>query len=114
LFNCCEPEAITISLARIAADKQLQERLQQSQVLLGAYANRLTVVDPNWTFAESEAPQPFRDDLDETHYWTDFVRLWTSNLGVKLVGGCCGMTPEHIAYIHSRREQGRHEDSNKH
>lgn len=104
LFNCCEPEAITIALARIMADTQLQDQLRQSQVQLGAYANRLTAVDPNWTLAESEASQPFRNDLDQDHYWNDFVRIWTKELGVKLVGGCCGMTPEHIAFIHSRRQ----------
>ena len=54
LFNCSEPESITLALARIAADSILSNRLQASGVLLGAYANRLTQVDPNWTLQESE------------------------------------------------------------
>lgn len=106
-FNCCEPEAITLALARIAGDSQLSKRIQKSSVLLGAYANRLTAVDPNWTMAESEEAQPFRTDLDEGHYWNDFVRLWTDDMNVKMVGGCCGMTPEHIGYIHNQRKNIR-------
>ena len=105
LFNCSEPESITLALARIAADSILSNRLQASGVLLGAYANRLTQVDPNWTLQESEMPQPFRVDLDEKQYWEDFVRLWIGELNVKLVGGCCGITPEHIAYIRSELEK---------
>lgn len=103
LFNCCEPEAITIALARIAANIELSSRLKKSKVLLGAYANRLTTVDPQWSLVGSEAAQPFRQDLDEGHYWSEFVKVWTSDdLGVKLVGGCCGMTPEHISFIHNQ------------
>ncbi len=99
MFNCSEPEAITLALAKIAADSQLVKRLQDSNVLLGAYANRLTQVDPNWTSKESNMPQPFRTDLDEKQYWGDFVQLWIDKLNVQLVGGCCGITPEHTAYI---------------
>lgn len=102
LFNCCEPEAITIALGRIKDNQALSSRLQSSNILLGAYANRLTAVDPNWSMAESEAAQPFRKDLSQEHYWNDFVRLWTTKFGVRLVGGCCGITPEHIAYLRAR------------
>lgn len=102
LFNCSEPEAITLALARIKSDRDLLDRLYDAGIQLGAYANRLTVVDPGWTLAESTAPQPLRQDLDEHHYWKDFVQIWISEFNVKIVGGCCGITPEHIAYLHSR------------
>ena len=99
LFNCSEPEAMTLALAKIAADPELVKCLDESKVVLGAYANRLTQVDPNWTLKESTMPQPFRTDLDEKHYWDDFIQLWINKMNVKVVGGCCGITPEHIAYI---------------
>ena len=105
LFNCSEPEAITLALAKIAADSELLDRLNDRNVLLGAYANRLTQVDPNWTLQASEMPQPFRTDLDESHYWTEFVKLWIEKLNVKLVGGCCGFTPEHISFIKNELEK---------
>jgi methionine synthase I (cobalamin-dependent) len=72
---------------------------------MGAYANRLTAVDPNWTMAESDAPQPARKDLNEQQYWRDFINPWMSQYGVKLVGGCCGITPEHISYMSSRLKE---------
>lgn len=90
-----------MALSRIQADKGLTQRLHDSRLLLGAYANRLAAVDPNWTMAESEAPQPFRKDLDCGRYWNGFVKYWIDELGVQLVGGCCGITPEHIACIRS-------------
>jgi S-methylmethionine-dependent homocysteine/selenocysteine methylase len=105
LFNCAEPEAITLALAKIAADTELRQRLQDEHVLLGAYANRLTQVNPNWTLAESQAPQPFRHDLTAQQYWHDYLPLWMDQLGVQLVGGCCGMAPEHIAYIRAQLDQ---------
>ena len=84
---------------KIQNDDELQCLLNESNVVLGAYANRLKAVDLNWTLAESTAPQPFRNDLQEQHYWNDFVKVWIHNFGIQLVGGCCGITPEHIAYI---------------
>ena len=99
LFNCSEPEAITTALSRIRSDANLIQRLHDCQLLLGAYANRLTAVDPNWTLAESETPQPFRNDLDSQQYYDGFVKEWVERLGVQLVGGCCGITPEHIKYM---------------
>lgn len=105
LFNCSEPEAITLALARIKSDTELSLRLEQSHVRLGAYANRLTPVDSQWTLADSTAPQPLRQDLKEDQYWNDFVQIWISDFNVKIVGGCCGITPEHISYIHNRLKQ---------
>ena len=109
LFNCSEPEALTLALEKIHSDQELVQILKESNILLGAYANRLTQVDPNWTLAESESPQPFRKDLDEKHYWENFVQVWIDTLGVQLIGGCCGITPEHIAYIRMELDKRKKE-----
>jgi S-methylmethionine-dependent homocysteine/selenocysteine methylase len=101
MFNCCEPEALSTALQRIRDDKELVRDLQDHQILLGGYANRLTAVDDqNWTLESSDAPQPFRSDLDEKVYWRKFVKQWIDDYNVQIVGGCCGITPEHIRYIH--------------
>jgi homocysteine S-methyltransferase len=105
LFNCSEPEAITLALQKIHEDKELLVLMKYSNILLGAYANRLTQVDPNWTLADSETAQPFRNDLDENHYWNDFAKKWIDVYAVQLIGGCCGITPEHIAFIKREIEQ---------
>lgn len=79
--------------------------MKDSKILLGAYANRLTQVNPDWTLENSETAQPFRNDLDEKQYWNDFVRQWINEFKVQLIGGCCGITPEHIGYIKKELEQ---------
>jgi S-methylmethionine-dependent homocysteine/selenocysteine methylase len=107
LFNCSEPEAITLALARIQSDSPLVQQLKGANTVLGAYANRLTPVDPTWTLADSNAAQPFRKDLNESQYWNDFVRIWIDQLGVQVVGGCCGITPEHIALIRNELNKRR-------
>jgi S-methylmethionine-dependent homocysteine/selenocysteine methylase len=102
LFNCSEPEAITIALEAIKANVGLSNTLSKSRVLLGAYANRLTPVASDWALKESVGPQPMRDDLDPERYYIDFVSSWVNDLNVQLIGGCCGITPEHIAYLQDK------------
>eukprot|EP00537_Pseudo-nitzschia_pungens_P009312 CAMPEP_0172379668 /NCGR_PEP_ID=MMETSP1060-20121228/70048_1 /TAXON_ID=37318 /ORGANISM="Pseudo-nitzschia pungens, Strain cf. cingulata" /LENGTH=385 /DNA_ID=CAMNT_0013107413 /DNA_START=220 /DNA_END=1376 /DNA_ORIENTATION=+ len=102
------PEEITIALEKIHRDAELKKMLNRDGsdgILLGAYAHKLTEIDPNWTMTESEAPQPFRNDLSENKYWEEFVKVWIDSLGVKLVGGCCGITPEHISYIRAELDK---------
>jgi methionine synthase I (cobalamin-dependent) len=69
---------------------------------LGAYANRLTPVPSGWTMAESEGPQPMRGDLSPREYYDKFISSWIQDYNVQIVGGCCGITPDHIAYIRSK------------
>jgi S-methylmethionine-dependent homocysteine/selenocysteine methylase len=102
LFNCSEPEAITRALERIREDSSLQHELAERCILLGAYANRLTPVDPDWTMESSDGPQPMRNDLSPQEYCDKFVVKWINDLSVQIIGGCCGITPEHISYIRSK------------
>lgn len=99
LFNCAEPESITQALENIQSDEYLSGLLKSRAILLGAYANRLTPVSSNWTIADSASPQPFRSDIDPREYHDKFVSYWVRELGVVVVGGCCGITPEHISYL---------------
>jgi S-methylmethionine-dependent homocysteine/selenocysteine methylase len=96
LFNCCEPEVITVALRHVHGceyPSQLWGRLRMANVCLGAYANRLTAEAPDWTFEGSPEPQPLRTDLDPAHYSE------INDYHVKIIGGCCGITPEHIAHL---------------
>jgi S-methylmethionine-dependent homocysteine/selenocysteine methylase len=102
LFNCSEPEVISEALEKISTDSDLVDALKSSEIVLGAYAHKLTPVDPNWTLAESETPQPLRQDLSKETYWEDFVEIWINKFGVKVVGGCCGITPDHIRHIRAK------------
>ena len=79
MFNCATPESITTALKAINEDKDLVSILHDEKIVLGAYANRLTIIDPNWTLAESEEAQPFRKDLNEEQY-NHFVSQWMLSL----------------------------------
>lgn len=105
LFNCAEPESISEAFRQIHSDAHLQRLLKEKSIKIGAYANRLTPVPDNWTMAESEAAQPMRDDLSPNDYFEKFVRVWVKDFGVQIVGGCCGITPQHIAYLRSHLDQ---------
>lgn len=55
---------------------------------LMAYAETGWFEPPNWVFAETTSPTDYADMARE---WID--------LGVSIVGGCCGTTPEHISRL---------------
>mmetsp|Transcript_18308 Transcript_18308/g.39573 ORF Transcript_18308/g.39573 Transcript_18308/m.39573 type:complete len:192 (-) Transcript_18308:1298-1873(-) len=142
LFNCCEPESITKVLKEIRANPHIHQHLQHPpdpssptrslkdrppKIYLGAYANRLTPVDPEWTLEDSDEAQAMREDLSPEKYWDEFVKLWhvsngresgddtscgTANSdnkgvageigGMQLFGGCCGIGPGHISVLKER------------
>ena len=99
LFNCCEPEAITTALKEISENEPLQRRLKKYKILLGAYAHRLTPIAENWSLETSTGAQAMRCGLSPRDYYHDFVKVWINDLGVQIIGGCCGIAPQHIAYI---------------
>jgi S-methylmethionine-dependent homocysteine/selenocysteine methylase len=92
-------------------------RLHSNGVVLGAYANRLIPIPPpSHTMADSEVnsgstatglstngmPHPLRTDLLPEQYYCDFVQDWVQNYNVRIIGGCCGITPKHIDYLHHK------------
>jgi S-methylmethionine-dependent homocysteine/selenocysteine methylase len=99
LFNCSEPESITLALEHVNSDMELMQELEERSILLGAYANRLTPISENWELSTSQDAQPLRGDLNPAQYHTCFVQQWVSELNVKIIGGCCGITPDHISHI---------------
>ncbi|MEM0987698.1 MAG: homocysteine S-methyltransferase family protein [Pseudomonadota bacterium] len=53
---------------------------------VGVYAHTGTEIDTKWTFHDTITP---RDYADNARRWLD--------RGVQVIGGCCGIRPEHIA-----------------
>jgi S-methylmethionine-dependent homocysteine/selenocysteine methylase len=117
LFNCSEPESITKALQHINNDKSLLHRLHSNGIALGAYANRLIPIpdahDKERNDHEAHRhdnintdviaqPHPLRIDLLPEQYYVDFVRDWVTKYNVHLIGGCCGITPAHIAVLHEK------------
>jgi S-methylmethionine-dependent homocysteine/selenocysteine methylase len=89
LFNCCQAETITDAIA-------VAQPLTTGRAQTGGYANRF--LDSHADEVQANAGiAAFRDDLDPGEYGS-FVEQWIS-MGATLVGGCCGMNPDHIARI---------------
>jgi S-methylmethionine-dependent homocysteine/selenocysteine methylase len=87
LFNCCRPETITVALEHTA-------HLIGGRVALGGYANRFAIQGDNPANAGLSSLRP---DLDPVSY-ADLVARWLG-LGATIVGGCCGVEPDHIAQV---------------
>lgn len=88
LFNCSQPEVMGPALD--AATKALAGK---PGIKLGVYANAFP---PQPKDAEANSTlHELRDDLDPRGY-LGFVQGWIGK-GATIVGGCCGIGPEHIA-----------------
>ena len=86
LFNCCVPESIDAGL-KILSD--LTDRP------IGAYGNALRPVPEGWTLAEGGIT--YDEALDPDKY-ESHASHWQS-LGATIIGGCCGIGPDHIHRI---------------
>ena len=88
LFNCSQPEvmAAAVDLARKTASEALR---------IGVYANAFP---PMAADAEANSGlDDIRTDLTPEGY-AAFARAWHS-AGATIIGGCCGIGPEHIAAL---------------
>jgi len=92
LFNCSQPEVMEPALAAAAA------RLDElgATLDLGVYANAFP---PQRKDAEANATlEALRDDL-HPHGYAHWAKGWLSRGETRIVGGCCGIGPEHIAIL---------------
>ncbi len=99
LFNCSQPEVMAPALA---VARQTLAALG-ADLPIGAYANTFPPKDES-AQANQEASD-LRGDLDPEGYLV-FARDWAAR-GAAIIGGCCGIGPEHIAAL--RSELGRAE-----
>ncbi|NUE92716.1 homocysteine S-methyltransferase family protein [Acinetobacter seifertii] len=88
LFNCCQPEVILQAINAIKG-------LIPESVQIGAYANAFPPQDDSAT--ANDGLDEIRKDLDAPAY-LGFAKQW-QQAGASLVGGCCGIGPEHIAEL---------------
>ncbi len=90
LVNCCTPESITTAMPELVA----------MGLPAGGYANSFVPVPPDWELGGTKWADgliPLRDDLDPAAY-ASHAQSWI-DAGARLIGGCCGTGPEHIAAL---------------
>ena len=98
LFNCSQPEVMAKAVETALT---VRERLGVS-FEVGVYANAFP---PQQKEAQAnETILPLREDLDPPGY-LDWIRTWRRG-GATIVGGCCGIGPEHIAELSAARQHG--------
>ncbi|PKE29483.1 homocysteine S-methyltransferase [Rahnella sp. AA] len=91
LFNCSRPEvmAAAVQAARAAL------AAQGSALDIGVYANAFEPADNKR--GANEGLSKIRQDTDPAGY-LEFAQDWVAK-GATMVGGCCGIGPEHIAAL---------------
>ena len=89
LFNCSQAESITAAL-------EIAATTTAGRAAFGGYANRFVGAHKT-SVGANEGISAFRDDLSPEEY-CEFVSSWVAT-GATIIGGCCGMTPDHIAAL---------------
>ena len=94
LFNCCVPEAVSAALPALR---------DATACPVGAYANALTGFKSDYEIGGQGGEggeTPARSDLGPAAY-ACFAEEWRA-MGADILGGCCGIGPDHIAELRSR------------
>ncbi len=87
LLNCAPPDDITAGMAELAS---------HAHVPIGAYAHIGRFDPPEWLFTDEYPPSKYREVAAE------WKQMGKRNDG-RILGGCCGTTPEHIAALGALR-----------
>ena len=91
LFNCSLPEVITEAISVVGPLRDEQAKALR----LGGYANAFT---PRSRTAEANSDNaPLREDVSPENY-AGITAGWERS-GASIIGGCCGIGPEHIAVL---------------
>ena len=94
LFNCSQPEVMAgaVDAARAIRD------VRGAKARIGIYANAFP---PQRDEAANEGLSDIRADLTPDRY-ARFAKDWRER-GAEIIGGCCGIGPEHIAALTAKR-----------
>ncbi len=92
MINCCYPETVDSVI----------DALSRSSLTFGAYANGFKSVEP-LTLGTTVDLLDYRADLTAERY-TQHAMSWVEK-GAKIIGGCCEISPQHIAHLHVRLQE---------
>jgi S-methylmethionine-dependent homocysteine/selenocysteine methylase len=95
LFNCSQPEIMAGAVDTARAVREAHG----AKARIGVYANAFP---PQRDEAANEGLSDIRADLTPARY-AQFAEAWMQH-GADIVGGCCGIGPEHIAALKALRE----------
>ncbi|MXV35268.1 MULTISPECIES: homocysteine S-methyltransferase family protein [unclassified Saccharibacter] len=99
LFNCSDPRIMEPAL--IAASECIRSEPEGKRPRLGVYANAFVSHDHGQGEEANEAISTLDEDLTPQRY-ASFAAQW-AHAGASIIGGCCGIGPEHIAQLSKER-----------
>ncbi len=88
LFNCSQPEVMEAAVREAAS-------LVTATTEIGVYANAFPVMEEDRE--ANDGLSAIRDDLTPKNY-AAFATQWR-DCGATIIGGCCGIAPDHIVEI---------------
>lgn len=94
LFNCSQPEVMLD-----AVKTAVKTVGQQSVIAVGVYANAFPALQKE--VQANDGLMDIRHDMGPLGY-LEFVKDWYEH-GASIIGGCCGIGPEHIKAIEEAR-----------
>jgi S-methylmethionine-dependent homocysteine/selenocysteine methylase len=83
LLNCAPPDDIAAGMKQLAP---------HARVPIGAYAHIGRFDPPEWMFTDEYPPAKYRE-----------ASAGWKQIGARILGGCCGTTPDHIAALAALR-----------
>ena len=92
LFNCSQPEVMDDAVRTVVA--HFVDQVDPPQV--GVLANAFPLMKEGYKGA-NETLHDLREDITPQAY-ADFAVQWAAS-GAKLVGGCCGISPDHLKLL---------------
>jgi|TARA_B110000967_G_scaffold209887_1_gene268328 S-methylmethionine-dependent homocysteine/selenocysteine methylase len=95
LFNCSQPEVMASAITMAVNNCK-------KETLVGVYANAFPSINSSQKSANNQI-RTIRPDLDPLSY-KEFAKKWLQ-LGATIIGGCCGIGPDHIAELRSLKKE---------
>ena len=96
LFNCSQPEVMQAAIEATSGAVTASGKPARIGVYANAFAPEPASDDPYAGISH------MREDVTPARY-LDWARLWIRS-GASIVGGCCGIGPEHIAEIRKLKD----------
>ena len=97
LFNCSQPEVMNDAVALSRSELEAFARQHgAARPMIGVYANAFPLIDDEYEGSNSSVHQ-LREDITPEAYLR-YAESWAQS-GADIIGGCCGITPEHIRVL---------------
>tara|TARA_Y100000031_G_scaffold103586_1_gene113832 strand:- start:53118 stop:54044 length:927 start_codon:yes stop_codon:yes gene_type:complete len=91
LFNCSQPEVMEAAL-KVISDMNIS-------IPFGVYANTFPKKPKQYLANDSSRKVEMREEITPEVYLR-FAKKWAA-CGATIIGGCCGIGPEHIKLLHA-------------